>query len=338
MYREDKIKDITYKFDKKTGEVLYTDTKRKYLRSKAVSIRDCLPGLEYNLEGINTPKVKGTVFKDSDTYTLKSSLRSDLVFRLIRYFPDRSVVVMQVLSSGTDEFRLMSKDQCEELGIMYQNNLAIFSSNLDWTNTNLEDNSFDPTDLKTYDRSIIPGKTDSIRYIVVEVSGLCHADSDTVCYNRYGIPTLYIDIELLLTQLEVKLRRDIFSINPNKYCELSRDTYISWSLVRESISGSIKRNSTDILDQNEKFYLILDFTNKGLGIFPDSLEGVSVDDLVNISINTSFYTSPDEKPSYKRLENLIGFTTVAPEIFTKKGDRYWKKGITGSDRFLTNDK
>lgn len=84
--------------------------------------------------------------------------------------------------------------------------------------------------------------------------------------------------------------------------------------------------------------MILDFTNKGLGIFPDSLEGVSVDDLVNISINTSFYTSPDEKPSYKRLENLIGFTTVAPEIFTKKGDRYWKKGITGSDRFLTNDK
>lgn len=29
---------------------------------------------------------------------------------------------------------------------------------------------------------------------------------------------------------------------------------------------------------------------------------------------------------------------VTPEIFTKKGDRYWKKGITGSDRFLTNDK
>lgn len=134
------------------------------------------------------------------------------------------------------------------------------------------------------------------------------------------------------------MRRNIFSINPNKYCELSRDTYISWSLVRESIPGSIKRNSTDILDQNEKFYLILDFTNKGLGIFPDSLEGVSVDDLVNISINTSFYTSSDEKPSYKRLENLIGFTTVAPEIFIKRGDRYRKKGITGSDRFLTNDK
>ena len=98
MYREDKIRDVTYKYNEKTGEILYTSTKRRYLEKvRAVSIRSSLPNIEYELEGIEAPNSKGVVLKEGELYKLRMS-GSDLIFRLIKHFPDKSIVVMQVLS------------------------------------------------------------------------------------------------------------------------------------------------------------------------------------------------------------------------------------------------
>ena len=339
MYREDKIKDITYKFDKKTGEILVTSTERRYLDGiRAVPIKSSLPSIEYELEGITAPNNNNSavVLKEGELYKLRMP-GSDLVFKLVKHFPDKSIVVMQVLSEDSGRFRLMSMEQCEELGIMFQNHLAVFSVSLGWIRTSLGDNDFDPFNLSTYNRSIVPEKTGSIRYMIVELPGFRYVDSDTVCLDQIGRPILYFDLELLLTQLEVRLKKDIISTDLEKYSELSWGTYLSWSVVRESFPGSIKRSDIDILDQKGSIYLILDFTWKGLGICPLALEGIKLEDLINVSVNTSFCMTPGEKPDYKKASS-VGFVTVPPEIFEKRKGRYWKKGITGSDRFLTNDK
>ena len=337
MYREDKIRDVTYKYNEKTGEILYTSTKRRYLEKvRAVSIRSSLPNIEYELEGIEAPNSKGVVLKEGELYKLRMS-GSDLIFRLIKHFPDKSIVVMQVLSDEPSKFRLMNKEQCEELGIAYQNFLAVFSAGLGWISTSLECDDFDPFNLSTYDKSIVPGKTGSIRYMIVELPGFRYVDSDTVCLDWTGRPVLYLDLELLLTQLEVSLKKDIISTDLDKYNELSRGTYLSWSVVRESFPGSIKRNDVELLDQNGSIYLILDFTWKGLGICPLALDGIKLEDLISVSINTSFNIKPGEKPNYLKASST-GFVTVPPEIFEKRKGRYWKKGITGQGRFLISDK
>ena len=98
--------------------------------------------------------------------------------------------------------------------------------------------------------------------MIVELPGFRYVDSDTVCLDWYGRPVLYLDLELLLTQLEVSLKKDIISTDLDKYNELSMGTYLSWSVVRESFPGSIKRNDVELLDQNGSIYLILDFTWK----------------------------------------------------------------------------
>lgn len=336
MYREDKIRDITYKYNEKTGEVLYTRTTRRYLDGiRAVSIKSSLPNIEYELEGIEAPNSKGVVLSEGELYKLKMS-GSDLTFRLIKHFPDKSIVVMQVLSDDPSKFRLMNREQCEELGIVYQNYLAVFSAGLGWISTSLDCDDFDPFNLSTYDKSIVPGKTDSIRYMIVELLGFRHVDSNTVCLDRYGLPIVYLDLELLLTHLEVRLKKDIISTDLDKYGELSRYTYISWSVLRESFPGSIKRNDIELLDQKGSMYLILDFTWKGLGICPIALDGIKLEDLISVSINTSFNIKPGEKSDYLKASST-GFVTVPPEIFEKRKGRYWKKGITGQGRFLNSE-
>lgn len=336
MYREDKIRDVTYKYNEKTGEILYTSTKRRYLgRIKAVPIKSSLPSIEYELEGIKAPNNNGVVLKEGELYKLKMS-GSELVFKLVKHFTDRSIVVMQVLSDNPGKFRLMSREQCEELGITFQNHLAVFSVGLGWVSTSLDENDFDQTNLSTYDRSIVPGKTGSIRYMIVEIPGFKYVDSDTICLNWPGHPLLYVDVELLLTQLEVCLMKDIISTDLEKYNELTRGTCLSWSVVRESFPGSIKRSDIDILDQNGSIYLILDFTWKGLGICPLALEGIRLEDLISVSVNTSFCMIPGEKTDYMKASST-GFVTVPPEIFEKRKGRYWKKGITGGCKILNSD-
>lgn len=336
MYREDKIRDVTYKYNEKTGEILVTSTKRRYLDGiRAIPIKSSLPSIEYELEGITAPSNNGAVLKEGELYKLKMS-GSDLVFKLVKHFPDKSIVVMQVLSDDPGRFRLMSREQCEELGIVFQNHLAVFSVGLGWISTSLDESDFDPFNLSTYDRSIVPDKTGSIRYMIVELPGFRYVDSDTVCLDWTGRPILYFDLELLLTQLEVRLKKDIISTDLEKYNELSWGTYLSWSVVRESFPGSIKRSDIDILDQNGSIYLILDFTWKGLGICPLALAGIKLEDLISVSVNASFCMTPGKKPDYMKMDST-GFVTVPPEIFEKRKGRYWKKGITGGCKILNSD-
>lgn len=170
-------------------------------------------------------------------------------------------VIMKQVSGTNDTIFSLTKHDCRNLNIEFQNGLQLFPKNLNWVKLKKEieevkkieekpissDYQFDPNNLSTYPVCHID-KT--VRHIMIEISGCTYVPCGDFIITPEGNRVRKTEF---ISRLKIITKRPLFGIR-NESADFKLNEYIPYRFMTTEV-GSCTTN--DIIDKNGNVYIEL---------------------------------------------------------------------------------
>lgn len=241
------------------------------------------------------------------------------VYRLVKKINNENFDICLIKAeelNEPDEFLDLSESECEKIGVKYRKGLIALKG---WTVLKPYDpivENYDPDNLETYETSSLTDHRNTIRHMILRLSGFKRTDDPGIIKTPGG---RYIDVELFLISLKVSYKRNIPGFSGMGSRSIGDD--ISWCVIYESFSESSKAIEGDICDTSGCIYLILDLTREDKGLKPPSFEGLKASDVFEVTWDVSFSNKSDEKAVITKSKQSVLFED---NIFVEKKNIYWR--------------
>ena len=306
---------------------------------EAVPTDKFINALDLRLEKPETdiPKeVKKEVeFIPGQLYRLLEFGSLDRIFRLEKVVQDDekdSVIMSLVKGAPSNKFGTLEDWKCDILDIEFKPGMMIFPKGMAWTEYDPSYVEYDPSDLSTYQGSMLEGEKDTIRYMLLRIGGFSRTKDSKILTMPNGS---LMDTELVYLSLGIRVKVDVPGIS--SYPSMFKGDDIKYAFIMNSFKGSEKVTEDDICDCYGNIYVILDLRRKGKGISPLSLKGKKASDIFEVYWNDCFSvgvkedvkeikTVKDVKPKYDR--------NIFKRVPIKSSPIYWRKLEDGKQKYI----
>lgn len=247
-------------------------------------------------------------------------------------------VIMKQISGEYDTIFSLTKHDCRNLNIEFQNGLQLFPKNLNWVKVEnkkveikkeeQEKHIFDPNNLSTYPLCHIDN---TVRHILVEISCCDYISS----INSIVLPNgIRIKKSLINERLLVKLKRPLYG-NNNLSANFSHSESIPYRILTNEVG---KCTTNNIVDNKGKIYIELFLAKrqnkKNVNITSDGYIGVDHSIFDNQNFNDIFeIITLDE-----RIERINKSITI-DDVIDKRMELINKRTLSRllNDNFSTYD-
>ena len=216
--------------------------------------------------------------------------------------------------------KALSEEECERLGIEFKEGLYPLNPGMKLMPFDPNEKEYIPDDLSTYPTSLMEGSKNSIRHMILCLSGFSRTTDSEIIQTPGGA---IIDVELFIATFKVSMRDTIPPLSG--YTGWLEDEELSWSFISDNFKGSERVTQGELCDTNGKIYLIVKLTKNGIGISPYSLKNKTAGDIFKVTWDSSFAVEEGQDTTQEKVEN----SSIAPRfdrnIFIKdKGNMYWR--------------
>lgn len=315
--------------EKSPGKFVYKyrerDTLYKRLKSERVDVIPTENYVQFLDQRLEKPNLPVPTFNDRSAELIPGKLYVnglDTVYKLEKIIHNDNfhTVVMSHIQGDLGHKRMMGKDQCDMFGIEYKKGLMVFpATGIAWRQYDPDYKEFDNKDLSTYPTSLMEGAKDTIRYMILKLSGFKRLSDESIIQTPGGD---YLDLELFVVSLRVSIKEKISGIGIYPGFEKGED--IPWSIITDDFRGSEKIDKDDVIDTDGNIYLIIRVAKEESGISPLSLAGKRAGDVFEVSWDASFGIRRDGQEVAEVSGESPNVPRYDADLFSIKNEMIWR--------------